>query len=510
MRRDSSSRPASRKSASRKTRGAYARQLGYEGLEDRRLLAVNSTFVAATGILTINMPAAGDNADLTLLAGNYKINGAGSYCGWSDRASRPQKDRCDGRCRAQALTITANVALQLGMDVADGLVETLDIKGTVAAGAAINVGTIANPTAVTLENDLGTSGADITIRGAVTLVGGARHILTNGNVGANAGNVTLLTVNGATAGQSLIIDARAATGFNGGAIAFKNIGGTTAATALLSFEAHTNTATGIINFKEGDSIQTDGGAVILEADTLQLADVVLLVDTIDTEIGADNAGGAVDLSAIRDITYTGATIPHILRIDTSGSTTTPAANVLLNTTQFVQGTPSGGFNTFNDVTNNRVQIQVPIVTNYSQDFTSPTAFNDFASNFFTQSGTNFVASPAKGKKAIAVILPAKITPPLPSNFKISTTATVTPPSGAKYSNGYIVFDAVDDKNFKFAGVFAGRKQFSVGEVKKGKVNHKNTSPIAAGSTFNLSVAINAATGNATLSNNGAGCGWIHF
>ena len=50
--------------------------------------------------------------------------------------------------------------------------------------------------------------------------------------------------------------------------------------------------------------------------------------------------------------------------------------------------------------------------------------------------------------------------------------------------------------------FVGRKQFSIGEVRNGKVIHKRTSRITPGSTFNLSIDVNTTTGNVILSNNG--------
>lgn len=497
MRHDSSSRSASRKSASRKTRGTYARQLGYESLEDRRLLA--TTAVWAGGTLTIAMPLPGDNGLITLVGTEYKVNGASvaTAPGGTLEAAEFQRLVATGGAGAQALTIDPSAPLSLvnGFEVSDGLVEDVIIKAPVVAGADIK---ITSPTRVSLEANLGTTGSNVNLTGPVTLVGGARLIQTNLDPGVNAGNVTLNTVNSATAGQSLFIDARAATGFNGGAIKFNDIG-TLTATPLTSFEAHTN-GTGSIDFTGGDVIQTDGGPVVLEANTFELAGAD---DLIDTELGANDAGGAVNLSAINQIRYTGATLPHILTINTQGVTTQPAGAVTLNTTQFVQGATSGGFNNFNDATNNRVLIQVPVTTLFTEDFTSPTAFNRFASNFFTQTGTSFVASPPKGQKAIAIILPAQITPPLPlpNTFKLSTTATITTPPG-RFKNGFLVFDAVDNKNFKFAGAFVGRKQFSVGEVKNGTVIHRNTSPITGGNTFNLSVAINAATGAATLSNGG--------
>jgi hypothetical protein len=499
MRRDSSFRSASRKSASHKTRGTYARQLGYETLEDRRVLA--TTAVWAAGTLTINMPLINDSAVVSKVGDIIKVNGADVATPGSGDITKLETAELlrlvatGGVFNGNVLTIDPSVgllSLASGLSVDNG-VELTDTQSAIAAGADINI----NSAATTLESDLGTSGANISIAGPVTLAGGARTILTNGNLAANAGNVTLTTVNSASAGQSLSILASAATGFNGGVIKFNDIGNGTA-TPLTSFEAHTN-GTGSIDFTGGDFIQTDGGAVILDTPILDLAGAD---DKIDTELGADNVGGAANLGAVALIRYTGATLPHLLTIDTSGGAGLAAGAVTLPTSgQFVQGTSIPNFNVYNEAAN-RVQIRVATVSNFFEDFTVPTAFNRFTSNFFTQVGTSFVADPPKGQKAIAIITPAQITPPLTNTFTISTTATLTPPGNGKFSNGFIVFDAVDPKNFKFAGAFAGRKQFSVGEVKNGKVIHKNTSPITAGSTFNLSVAINAATGNATLSNNG--------
>jgi len=500
MRRDSSFLTASRKSASRKARGTYSRQLGYESLEDRRLLV--TTTLWAGGTLTIGLPLINDVAVITKVGDVIKVNnldvaaaGGGADNTKLETAELQRLVVNGGPFVGNVLTIDPSVgllSLPSRLRVESGG-ELTDIQSAIAAGADVNI----NSFATTLESDLGTSGANIAIAGPVTLVGGTRTIFTNGNLTANAGNVTLTTVTSATAGQSLIIDARAATGFSGGIIKFNDIGNN--ATPLTSFEAHTNGTNGNINFKDGNVIQTDGGAVVLEAPTLDLSGAD---DTIDTELGGDNAGGAANLGAVALIRYDGAVLPHLLTIDTSGTTGQNSGAVTLPTSgQFVQGTSIPNFNVFNE-TAGRVQIRVATITNFTEDFTTPTAFNRFTSNFFTQVGTSFVADPPKGQKAIAIITPAQITPPLTNNFTISTTATLTPPGNGKFSNGFIVFDAVDPKNFKFAGAFAGRKQFSVGEVKNGKVIHKNTSPISAGSTFNLSVAINAATGNATLSNGG--------
>jgi hypothetical protein len=453
------------------------------------------------GTVTVTINDAASNVAVTLVGSDYKFTNTATadplgVPGGTLQANEFAKLVVNGNGNAgQTMTIDAGpLALASGLSV-DNAVELTDVKSAIASGAAITL----NSPATTLENDLGTSGADVSIAGPVTLVGGARVIQTNGNATANAGNVTLTSVTSATAGQSLFIESRAQTGFSGGVIKFNDIG--TNATPLTSFEAHTNGANGNINFKDGNVIQTDGGAVVLEAPTLDLSGAD---DTIDTELGGDNAGGAANLGAVALIRYDGAALPHLLTIDTSGAAAQPSGAVTLPTSgQFVQGTSTAGFNNFTDAVNNRVLIRVVTATLFTEDFTSNTAFNRFASNFFTQTGTSFVASPPKGQKAIAIIKPTELTQPLPNTFTISTTATLTPPTNGRFSNGFIVFDAVDTKNFKFAGAFAGRKQFSVGEVKNGKVIHKNTSPITGGSTFNLSVAVNAAAGSATLSNNGA-------
>jgi hypothetical protein len=504
-------RSASRSSTSRKKRGTYARQLGYETLEGRQLLAVTSNFVTATGTWEISMGAIDEDAEITLVGGNYKVNGndpntvngAAPPPGFTiTQAAGPNQLKKvvatgTGTADNNKLTISAQLGLESGFDVSDDKVEEVHIKAPIVAGAAIIIGTAgdATPTLTTLESDIDTLGTNVTILGEVKLVGGARSIETydvTGTFPGNGGNVELKSVT-AAALSSLTIDARGNAGFTGGTIKFDNVG-VGAGNALGSFQALTTAG---IDFAGGDTIQTDGGAVILQAATLDLAGAA---DTIDTEVGADAAGGAVNLSAVSSILYTGAP-PQQLTIDTTGVAGQAPGAVTLNTTQFVEVAPTAGFDNYQDAVNNRVNIRVAVVTNFAENFVNPNAFNQFTSRFFTQQGTNFVSQPPVGRKAIAVVNPVNITPPLSATFKAGVTATVATVPG-RFRNGYIVFDVVNNKNFKFAGAFTKKGKFSVGEVKKGKVIHRNTSPITPGSTFDLSVRVNTATGSAVLSNSG--------
>ena len=285
MRRDMSFRSGSRNSASRKTRGSYARQLSYESLEDRRLLATTAAFNAGTGELLITMPAPADKATVTLLAnGNYQVTNQAAV----DITPAPTPTFANvvrltvtGGAGAQEFTLNGAMDPETGIDISDVTVETVNLTGDITntAGGIVVIQPAAG-SIVNLNSNMRTNGGAVVMPGAINLTGNVEldTDLAATGVGSNAAQVVLGAVNGAF---SLKIDATADQGGLGGFVAFNNIG---AAAALTRFEALT---TDIVDFTGGDFMMTDGGPVILQATTLDMAGPD---DFIDTEQGGNDPG----------------------------------------------------------------------------------------------------------------------------------------------------------------------------------------------------------------------------
>ncbi|MFM8497348.1 MAG: beta-propeller fold lactonase family protein, partial [Planctomycetia bacterium] len=243
-------RPASR--AAKRQRVATPTLGGGESLERRSMLAVTASL--SFGRLFIDLNAGGDEATLTSDGTNYTVAGTG-YSATTFALSGVNRIYARGNWSETNTTFTIGKGSDIVNDIlVNGAVGTTVIDQAIAPTTGQIE--ISSPTAISLNANLTTVDAGISLAGPVTLGGTSSDTIT---VGAGGSGVTFLsTVDGAS---RLVVNSTAATVF-GGAIGGK--------TALASIEtdaggetvisAATVTTVGAAGQVYGDAVRIQANA----------------------------------------------------------------------------------------------------------------------------------------------------------------------------------------------------------------------------------------------------------
>ena len=93
-------------------------------------------------------------------------------------------------------------------------------------------------------------------------------------------------------------------------------------------------------------------------------------------------------------------------------------------------------------------------------------FEDGAADFFqTRLGAwqvsdgRYHVTPFPGGDAVSTL---RIEGTLPADLDLQATVNIEPPSGGRYNNALLIFDYQDDRDFKFAGAYAGTDRWVIG------------------------------------------------
>jgi len=115
-----------------------------------------------------------------------------------------------------------------------------------------------------------------------------------------------------------------------------------------------------------------------------------------------------------------------------------------------------------------------------------------------------ITRPTIGSRPVATVdFVSPTTTPAVKNVNLNVKVS---PGDSKtiWANAIVIIDYQDAKNYKFAGLFQGRKQLSIGQVKNGVIQHLAFKPFVTlpNTTYPLNVTIDRALGKVTLTSTG--------